>query len=399
MSKTQKKEEPVITTDTGYLENGIAVQRLTRDVASAAKTMTSDEARFLVDYYYICQDDRIRFHGQIRSMSESQEPNMVLKWLADQSEVLESQIKRALDKYTDSHPVGAWLKSLHGIGPVLAAGLVAHIDITQAPTAGHIWSYAGLVADKEWISRDNAAAWVKENGLDVEKAARDFNRNVIRLRAQASQDADGQPIEMTAKSLAAAISRRPWNAELKKLCWKIGECFVKFSRDEKCYYGMLFRQRKFMVEWVRNLQGLNAQQALYDKDLYGKTTDAWPWVNGCYKAEDIRKFVEAEVSMSPDDLKKLRGEPGSGQYMLPPAQIHARARRYAVKLLLSHLHEFWYETHYKRRVPKPFVIEHLGHVHRIAVPGYDSPYAVNEPPSMRFEIDPEAGNFKGRRQA
>lgn len=312
-----------------YIDSSVAVQRLTRDLANGARKMTVNEARFLVDYYYICQDDRIRFKGQVRALDKSEEPNMVLGYLAEQSEVLESQVKRALDKYTDEHPIGKWIKSLYGFGPVLAAGFVAHIDIEKAPTAGHIWSYAGLLPERKW-----------EKG-----------------------------------------QKRPWNAELKKLVWKAGECMVKFSNKEECVYGTIFRERKDQ-EWVNNLAGAFAHQAIKEQEKYAANTESYGWVHGCYKAEDIKKLQAGGIALTPDNLKKIKGEKGSGTCMLPPAHIHARARRYCMKIFLSHLHEVWYETHFKCRVPNPFVIEHMGHVHRIKVPNYDSPYAGNQPAAV-----------------
>src|SRR5215467_2978497 len=104
------------------------VDRLARDLVKAATTLSDREARFLVDAYYTMQEDRKRAHNQLRNMAD--EPHAVIDWLAAQHETLESQIRRALDVYSDAHPVGQWLKSLHGIGPVIAAGLLAHIDIT-----------------------------------------------------------------------------------------------------------------------------------------------------------------------------------------------------------------------------------------------------------------------------
>ena len=48
---------------------------------------------------------------------------------------------------------------------------------------------------------------------------------------------------------------------------------------------------------------------------------------------------------------------------LPKGHIHARAKRYAVKLFLSHLHGFWYQHHFGVEPPLPYPIAHLGHVH------------------------------------
>ena len=77
------------------------VMRMSRDIATAAQKLGDDEVRFLVDAYYMMQEDRKRANNQLRSLSDASEPNAVIAWLAAQSETLENQIKRALDKYTE----------------------------------------------------------------------------------------------------------------------------------------------------------------------------------------------------------------------------------------------------------------------------------------------------------
>ena len=53
---------------------------------------------------------------------------------------------------------------------------------------------------------------------------------------------------------------------------------------------------------------------------------------------------------------------------LPPARIHLRATRYAVKAFLSALHEIWYFHEYGTLPPLPYPIAHLGHAHLRGVP-------------------------------
>jgi hypothetical protein len=53
---------------------------------------------------------------------------------------------------------------------------------------------------------------------------------------------------------------------------------------------------------------------------------------------------------------------------LPPGQIDARARRYAVKLFLSHLQQVWWKMETGTDAPKPYVITQLGHGHLIDPP-------------------------------
>lgn len=254
---------------------------LTRDLKKAAVTLTDKEARFLVDAYYMMQDQRIRSGNQIRSMTteEQPEPHDILGWFNTQADTLENQVKGALDVYAKNHLMGPWLYAVKGIGPVLAAGLVAHIDINEAPTVGHIWRYAGLDPTSKWNKGE----------------------------------------------------KRPWNASLKVLCWKIGESFVKVSGYEDAYYGKLYKERKAFEE-ANNEAGKLAEQAaavLAAKKIR-KETDA-------YKAYSIGK--------------------------LPPAHIHARAKRYAVKQFLADLHGQMYRTILKTEPPLPYPIAILGHAH------------------------------------
>lgn len=201
------------------------VTRLTRDLANAAKTLSDREARFLVDFYYQAQDNRIRAAGQVRSMSETGEPHDVLNWLEEQNETLEKQILRALDKYTDTIPAGKWAKDQYGIGPVIAAGLCANIgDAKRFPTCGDLWSYCGLVPGQK------------------------------RKRGEKSN----------------------WSSSLKRLAWIMGECFVKVSNKEDALYGKLYREKKTYYE-AKNENGDYAERSkkILSEKKFDKTTEAY----------------------------------------------------------------------------------------------------------------------------
>lgn len=202
-----------------------SLQKLSRDLATAAKTLSHKEARYLVDLYYQMQDNRIRNYGQVRALNESEEPHSVIAWAAEQSEVLENQIKRALDKYTDEEAVGVWAKSNLGIGPVISAGLCANIgDATRFATCGDLWSYCGLVPGQR------------------------------RVRGQKSN----------------------WSSSLKRLAWLMGQSFVKVSGKEEAFYGQLYKEKKeYYIK--KNEAGdykERAAQILLDKK-YNKETEAY----------------------------------------------------------------------------------------------------------------------------
>ena len=260
------------------------LDQITDQVRQRASHMGAKEVRFLVDTNYQRQERRKSSANQERSLIEEGEPVALIDYFKGLDQYSEKKIRQMLQAYAEGKPEAAWAMSIRGIGPIISAGLAAHIDITQAPTVGHIWRFAGL---------DPTLVWDK-----------------------------GQ--------------RRPWNARLKTLCWKIGESFVKVKNHDEDVYGKLYDLRKRLEE-ERNEMGLFAEQAEAKVKVVGKSTEA-------YKAYSKGK--------------------------LPPGHIHARAKRYATKLFLAHYHHVAYEIHYGEKPPKPYVVEHLGHAHYMSPPNW-----------------------------
>jgi len=264
-----------------------ALKKLTRDLREAARTMTATEVRFLVDSYYEMQENRIRAANRLRAASVDREPHQTIVWLLDNTRVLETRVRTALQAYAENDFVGSWSMSIVGIGPVIAAGLLAHIDIEKAPHVGHLYGFAGLTTKAK-------ESWTKG-------------------------------------------TKRPYNATLATLCWKIGESFVKQQNRENDFYGKYYVKFK-TKEIEKNESGKNKEAA--EKKLattkIGKETEA-------YKAYITGK--------------------------LPDAHVHARAKRKAVKLFLSHWFEVSFKARYpERECPRHYAFQELGHQEIISVP-------------------------------
>lgn len=257
---------------------------VSKDLAAG---LSASDARWLVDYYYSVQDFRIQADGQARAISQDADAasGELAGWLGDAMGLTEKRIQQALDIYSSASAPGQWAKSIIGIGPVIAAGYLAHIDIEKAPSVGHIWAFAGLDPNRKW-----------EKGM-----------------------------------------KRPWNAKLKVLCWKTGDSFVKFHNHPRDTYGQVYVARK-ALELERNEQGLFAEQA-------------------------AQKLIEKKIQD-----KGLRETLEAGR--LPLGQLENRARRYAVKLFLAHLHHVMFESHFGEPPPKPYMIEHHGHIHFSGPPNW-----------------------------
>jgi hypothetical protein len=259
--------------------------RIPRELLAMAGTLEVSHARTLVDSYYQIQEVRKAVSNQVTASTKGVDegPTAAIAHVAAQTARVETQIKTLLGRWAESHPAGEWALSQIGIGPVLAAGLLAHIDFERAHTAGAVWRFAGL---------DPTLVWNK-----------------------------GQ--------------KRPYNARLKVLAWKISDSMVKLSgRKELPFYAGLYVQRK-RYELERDERGGNEETAA--------------------ETLEVRNIRDAET----------RRVYESGH--LPAGRLDLRARRYASKLLLAHFWQVGREAA-GLEAPRPYAVEHGGHAHVIEVP-------------------------------
>ena len=261
-----------MTTDT--TDTAIGIGKLTKAQRQAATKLGDAEARYLVDQYYQIQERRKATTNQTRSEFIEGEPFVFNLWLAEQFITLERQVKGILDAYTKNDPLCAAVRQVVGIGPVTAAGLRAHIDIRKAKTAGAIWRFAGL---------DPTSKWGK-----------------------------GQ--------------KRPWNARLKVLCFKIGESFVKTQNAAGSEYGPLFRAKR----------------------------DSLTEENEAGYFEETAAGILATRRIGKDTIAYQHYAAGK----LPDAHLHARARRWVVKQFLADYHKAAYHIILGEEPPVPYVIAH-----------------------------------------
>lgn len=313
------------------------LKKLDKDILKTCAEIDAKQARDLVYAYYMIQEHRMATGNQARTLPDTDKPNAVITYMNEQLDMLENQIKAVLAKFAKNTELGKWALSICGIGPVITAGLIAYLDIEQCPTVGHFWRYAGLDPTREWISREKAAELYEgivgkrgtANDEQVLAIAKAMNANpelVIKAFAE----------KTTRSEQIGYICRRPFNADLKTLCWKIGESFVKVSGNKNDVYGKLYNIRKAYEEDINEKFGYK-EQAEKKLKIVGKSTEA-------YKSYVLGK--------------------------LPKGHLHARAKRYATKIFMSHFHAVAYEIHFGKPAPKPFAIAILNHAHEIPIPNW-----------------------------
>lgn len=337
-------------------ENGYSlelVDRIKRDflefVGTDIATLSRDETRFMVSQFYDLQENRMQSDNRIKALANKNAPKSALQFIRDQIYMSEKNVEKILVAFSKSQEIGKWAQSIPGIGPILSAALIAHIDITKAPTVGHIWSFAGLNPTSSWLGRVKSEELVQKfipKGQKVTEEqialiANDAGRRADSIQQQIrSLNPDSDSRNITKTDLIKVLSRRPWNSELKVVCWKLGQSFVTVhGKDTKSkgpdIYGVVYSDRK-AYEIQKNEAGDYRDIALGKSKIVGRSTEA-------YKSYSVGK--------------------------LPLGHLDARARRYAVKLFLAHYHHVAYELEYGTPPPKPYILDgDRGHTHYIAPP-------------------------------
>jgi hypothetical protein len=176
-------------------------------IIKAYELETADVAD-AVELYYDAQELRIMHANKERTESPRELTEWFSKWLLLGERVIAAKLKQWVASKR-SPAEAKWAYDQIGIGPILAAGLAAHIDPVKAVSPSAVWKFAGL--------------------------APGFDRKT-----------KGEKL--------------PYNSRLKVLCWKVGESFVKVSGKEGATYGKLYAQFK-ADEVSRNENGLYVEQA------------------------------------------------------------------------------------------------------------------------------------------
>lgn len=237
--------------------------------------LAPEDIAHCVELYYDAQRLRIIHANKQRTEGKSPLKDWFFLWLTMGEKVVYSKLKYWVEHC--DNPECIWAYNQVGVGPVIASGLASMIDVNRLGRISALWLIAGQAPGKD-------------------------------------RKVKGQKLT--------------YNPRLKVLMFKLGECFVKVSGNEKAYYGKVYKQFK-QIEIDKNESGKYAEAAA--KELASKK---------------FRDDTETKARL-------LEGKLSDGH-------LHSRAKRKTVKMFLSH---YWLVARQKRGLPisRPYVHEHLGH--------------------------------------
>ncbi len=104
--------------------------------------------RALVDHRNALQNERIRWSNRLSAATDGEditgagELRMAQKWFEVYSR-LEADADAEITRAIKDHPMMPQLRHVRGVGPLLAAKMLALIDIKRADSVSALWRYAG----------------------------------------------------------------------------------------------------------------------------------------------------------------------------------------------------------------------------------------------------------------
>ena len=147
----------------------------------------------------------------------------------------ERELLRVLSERIAQHPAWPWLERVRGIGPSLAARLLARLEIDRAPTPSSFWSYCGLATVAAEVYRCPQCGY--ELSLPSGRLVRSGHR--IPGTGQpcpGALSAAGEGPRRVAQPRPTRGENAPYDREAKKLCYLIGISFVRQGDAYRRYY-------------------------------------------------------------------------------------------------------------------------------------------------------------------
>jgi len=198
--------------------------------------------RTLVDMYYDFQSQRIQTQLRIgaserdHSLTEDELSIYGITTIFENAQNFEKDIEKLIKKQLKNHALyNQYFALITGIGPMLAAGLIAYIDdIEKFEHVSSLWQYCGYGMNRF------CPECKKPTFLEVEYST---GKKAKKLHPHEKCPICGnQTNPIVQKRISGYQSN--WNDKLKVLAWKAGTSFVKQSASRSKYRKLYDKVKK-----------------------------------------------------------------------------------------------------------------------------------------------------------
>ncbi len=290
-------------------DEDLVVKQVDRKEVKTASAYTREEALSLVGLYYSIQKTRVgatnKLSAHERNVDIVSNP-VFIESIKSELHKVEKQTARGLKAYADAQPLGTWCQSLRGLSYITTAGLLAHINLHVATNPAKIIRFAGLDPTIQWNKGEKRPynAHLKTLCWKIGTAFKMANPNEVSVRGTDEElavaileEVKKKGTSLTAEGLLEKIRAKRQRANTK----------ADLLSGEDCLYVRLYKERK-KREIAYNEEGRFRDDAL----------------------RRLEKALESRWRVS-DEVKECwrRGK-------LPPHGLDLRAMRYAVTIFLHH---------------------------------------------------------------
>jgi hypothetical protein len=197
--------------------------------------------RTLIDIYYDFQGQRIQTQLRIgasereRSLTKEEQSIYGITTILENAHSFEKDAEKLITKQLKNHALYTqYLSKIVGIGPMIAAGLIAYVDdIEKFQHVSSLWQYSGYGANRFCPEcKKPTSVEVKYSTGTIAKKLHPFNE---------CPECHAETISILQRRMSGYQSN--WNDKLKTLAWKAGTSFVKQSAA-KSKYRKLYDQIK-----------------------------------------------------------------------------------------------------------------------------------------------------------
>ena len=247
------------------------------ETAQAQRLRTGEQIRALVQTRGDTRPPHARGAGDVEALLARIRAGAAPAPLASVGDVYrrqwneERELLRELSERIARHPAWHWLERVRGIGPSLAARLLARLEIDRAPTPSSFWSYCGLATVVAEVYRCSECGY--ELSLAAGRSVRSGHRAPRSGQSCAGALAPiGEGPRRVAQPRPTRGESAPYDREAKKLCYLIGISFVRQGDTYKRYYqDQRDRLDAAKPDWIprrRHLTALRMTEKLFLAHLW-----------------------------------------------------------------------------------------------------------------------------------
>lgn len=311
-------------------------------VRAAAVDMSIFEMRKLLKLYYKWQPIAQTAGAQLTDLQKHYPDNKVFKFIVQDIRGIRTHVSQFADIWVENHPAAKYFKdNVKGAGPIICATLACYIDIDRCKNHySSLWKFAGFIPGSRRLYDGEAWAIVNEakaHFLDkhgdtphmdharyiLKKLNRPYGKNTKKFLAKGP----------TWKRLFSIASCPQYCVTLHLACLSLGNTIIK----HKSLYQDLFRYR-VAYETAKNENGDYASIAKQQLDRFNFNPE-----KVAYKA-----YIQGK---------------------LPAGHIVNRARRWSVKIMLTHYYQIEYYIRHGKAPPDVYALDVLKGNTKIHIPG------------------------------